>query len=423
DQSGRRVLAAYIATRTGSAPTVKGLRGYLRKKLPEYMIPDVFILVDKLPLTENGKLDRKSLPPPAARGRVVPQKRFAAPNDLVESQLAQMWESLLGVGPIGIRDNFFDLGGHSLLAARLIHEIEEKFGKKMSLSSLFETPTIEQLASALCEATSSYRFSRVVPIQPVGSRAPFFCIGAGPLFRPLAVKLGRDQPFLGLGLQESDKDSLCSLYTLCDIAGYLVKSMRATQPEGPYYLGGWCGDGLIAYEVARQLRAQGQKVELLALFEVSSPTRFENMSHAARIELLVRRLGFHFTNLRRLGLTRSRSYLRRCFRELMRDIERLKWRTVYDLRKRLRHGRLADLEQILYVAASAYQPQPYEGRITLFFCTERAPETGCDGQFGWGKLAAGGLEVYEIPGNHKTIFLEPNVDILAAALSTCLPKT
>ncbi|MBV9341275.1 MAG: amino acid adenylation domain-containing protein, partial [Acidobacteria bacterium] len=125
DQSGRRVLAAYIATRTGSAPTVKGLRGYLRKKLPEYMIPDVFILVDKLPLTENGKLDRKSLPPPAARGRIVPQERFAAPNDLVESQLAQMWESLLGVGPIGIRDNFFDLGGHSLLAARLIHEIEE----------------------------------------------------------------------------------------------------------------------------------------------------------------------------------------------------------------------------------------------------------------------------------------------------------
>jgi surfactin family lipopeptide synthetase A len=423
DESGRQVLAAYIVSQAGRAPNITELRSQLRNKLPEYMIPAVFIVLEKLPVTENGKLDRKSLPAPTAVGRIAPQEGFAAPSDRLESQLAQIWESLLGTGPIGIRDNFFDLGGHSLLAARLIHEIEEKFGNKMSLSSLFEAPTIERLASALREQASSPRSSRVVPIQPVGSRAPFFCVGAGPLFRPLAQKLGPDQPFLGLGLQESDKDSLCCPYALADIAGYLVKSMREAQPEGPYYLGGWCGDGLIAYEAARQLQAQGQKVELLALFEVPSPTRYEDVSLAARIKLLAGRLGFHLANLRRLGFAGSRAYLRQRVRELRREIERLRWRTLYDLRLRLNRGRLADLEQILYVAASAHRPQPYDGRITLFLCTERPPETGCDGQFGWGKLAAGGLEVYDIPGNHKTIFLEPNVDVLAARLGACLGRT
>jgi oxalate---CoA ligase len=216
---------------------------------------------------------------------------------------------------------------------------------------------------------------------------------------------------------------LCCPYALADIAGYLVKSMREAQPEGPYYLGGWCGDGLIAYEAARQLQAQGQKVELLALFEVPSPTRYEDVSLAARIKLLAGRLGFHLANLRRLGFAGSRAYLRQRVRELRREIERLRWRTLYDLRLRLNRGRLADLEQILYVAASAHRPQPYDGRITLFLCTERPPETGCDGQFGWGKLAAGGLEVYDIPGNHKTIFLEPNVDVLAARLGACLGRT
>jgi thioesterase domain-containing protein/acyl carrier protein len=389
-----------------------------QKKLPDYMVPDAFVMLDKLPLTQNGKVDRCSLPAPDQRGLVL-QERFAATSDFLESKLAQIWESLLGISPIGIRHNFFDLGGDSLLAAMLIHRIEETFSKKLSIINVFEAPTIEQLATILRDPSSLSKLSRVVPIQPAGSRPPFFCIGAGPLFWPLAQRLGTDQPFLGLGLQESDKDRLRAPYTLAEIAGCLVKSMRELQPEGPYFLGGWCGDGLIAYETARQLWAQGQNVALLALFETQNPAR----SNVMRVKLLAQRLGFHFANLWHLGITGSPPYLRHQLQELLRKIKRLRWRTTYNLQLYLSNCRLRNLEQILYVAARAYQPQPYPGCVVLFRCAERPVQPNWGGQSGWNELVAGGLEVYEIPGNHKTIFLEPNVDILASKLRTCLCRT
>jgi amino acid adenylation domain-containing protein len=415
---GERLLVAYIIKAAGRrAPTKKELRSYLKKKLPDYMVPDAFVMLDKLPLTQNGKVDRCSLPAPDQRGLVL-QERFAAPSDFLESKLAQIWESLLGISPIGIRHNFFDLGGHSLLAARLIHRIEQTFSKKLSINNLFEAPTIEQLATILRDPSSLSRLSRVVPIQPAGSRPPFFCIGAGPLFWPLAQRLGTDQPFLGLGLQESDKDRLRAPYTLAEIAGCLVKSMRELQPEGPYFLGGWCGDGLIAYETARQLWAQGQNVALLALIETQNPARSNTFSTVMRVKLLAQRLGFHFANLWHLGITGSPQ-----LQELLRKIKRLRWRTTYNLRLYLSNCRLRDLEQILYVAARTYQPQPYPGCVVLFRCAERPVQPNWAGQSGWSELVAGGLEVYEIPGNHKTIFLEPNVDILASKLRTCLCRT
>jgi thioesterase domain-containing protein len=199
--------------------------------------------------------------------------------------------------------------------------------------------------------------------------------------------------------------------------------MRQLQPEGPYFLGGWCGDGLIAYETGRQLRAQGQDVALLALFEPPNPARYQRFSKVRRISLLVERLGFHFANLRRLGIAGLRRYFLRLVQEFLRKIRRLRWRFSYDLRLRTNNGRLRDLEQIIYVAASAYRPEPYPGRATIFQCAERPSGRDWDLQLGWGELVKGGLEVYEIPGDHRTIFLEPNVDILASKLGACLRHT
>jgi thioesterase domain-containing protein len=199
--------------------------------------------------------------------------------------------------------------------------------------------------------------------------------------------------------------------------------MRQLQPEGPYFLGGWCGDGLIAYETGRQLRAQSQDVALLALFEPPNPARYQRFSKVRRISLLVERLGFHFANLRRLGIAGLRRYFLRLVQEFLRKIRRLRWRFSYDLRLLTNNGRLRDLEQIIYVAASAYRPEPYPGRATIFQCAERPSGRDWDLQLGWGELVKGGLEVYEIPGDHRTIFLEPNVDILASKLGACLHHT
>jgi amino acid adenylation domain-containing protein len=419
DEPGEKRLVAYIVKAAERAPTTKELRSYLKKKLPDYMVPAAFVTLDTLPLTPNGKVDRNSLPAPEQL-RIMSQDQFAPPRDVLESTLVHIWQSLLGSNPIGIRDNFFDLGGHSLLAAKLIHQVEQTFGKILSINTLFEASTIERLATVLRERSPLPRLSRVVPIQPAGFRPPFFCIGAGPLFWPLAQRLGSDQPFLGLGLNDSDKDKLHAPYTLGEIAGCLVKSMRELQPKGPYFLGGWCGDGLIAYETARQLRAQGQEVALLALFEVPTPARYGRFSQVRRISLLVERLGFHFANLRRLGSAGLRSYFLRQLQEFLRKIRRVRWRFSYDLRLRINDGRLRDLEQIIYVASSAYRPEPYPGRATIFQCAERSSGPDWDLQPGWAELVKGGLKVYQIPGDHRTIFVEPNVEILASKLGACL---
>lgn len=271
---GEKYLVAYIVPKQGQHFTLQDVRRFLKEHLPEYMIPSEYILLDAMPLTPNGKVDHRALPIPERDKRTV-QDSYVAPVLTVHKQLVEIWQDILNVRPIGITDNFFALGGHSLLAARIVDRIQQTFGKKLPLTTFFSGATIERLAVAIQEEHQhTIARASVVTVQAGGARYPFFFLhgdwaGGGFYCRELSDHLGPDQPFYIL--EPYKFLDLPVPPTFEEMAAAHIEAMRAVQPEGPYLLGGFCNGGLMAYEMARQLKAQGQKVDLLALIDPAAP--------------------------------------------------------------------------------------------------------------------------------------------------------
>ncbi|MEP6703461.1 MAG: amino acid adenylation domain-containing protein, partial [Acidobacteriota bacterium] len=278
-------LIAYVVPRPDTTHSIEELRSYLRAKLPEYMVPPSFVRLEALPLTANGKVDRRALPAPEL-SRSDLREAFVEPRDTLEEQLVIACEKVLARKPVGIRDNFFAIGGDSLLAVRFFAQIENRFGKKLPLATLFKSPTIEQLGEVLRGTESKHTWSSLVPVQPEGSLTPLFCIHAGGanvlIYRPLARHLGIGQPVYAL--QARGLDGLMEPLTRVeDMASHYIKEMRSLQPDGPYYLLGASFGGLVAFEMAHQLNAQGQQVALLAMLNTNCPVY--TLPHRLRCQL------------------------------------------------------------------------------------------------------------------------------------------
>ena len=177
---GEKQLVAYVAG-SGRPVDADEVRGFLQQKLPEYMVPSQFVFLEALPLLANGKIDRRALPAP--EGPAVASHSGLIPMDTLEFRLVRTWEHLLGVNGIGPRDNFFQLGGHSLLVARILVDLEKEFGTRLSMATIFQAPTIQQLAAVIQGGRSATRLPlQVLPIQPEGSRPPLFFLGVAPSF-------------------------------------------------------------------------------------------------------------------------------------------------------------------------------------------------------------------------------------------------
>ncbi len=245
DKPEDKRLVAYIVPQRRPAPTPRELRDYLEDKIPDYMMPSNFVFLDALPLTANGKTDRKALPAPKLT-RSEAHIAYIAPRDHLEIQLTQIWEEILGVKPIGIQDNFFDLGGHSLLAVRLFSEIEIRWGKQLPLATLFPDGSIEAIASEI-RATlpiqptlETSTWSSLVAIQPLGSRPPLFCMhpqgGEVLCYRNLAHHLGTDQPIYGL--QPLGLDGKQAPHRrIEDMATHYIQAMKTVQPQVTLFSG------------------------------------------------------------------------------------------------------------------------------------------------------------------------------------------
>ena len=428
DISGEKHLVAYVVPAQKMTPTSSEMRSFLKRKLPEYMIPSTFVILETIPLTPNGKVDRRALPSPEQSD---PSKRegFEAPRNPVECRLAEIWEAVLGTKPIGIKDNFFELGGHSVLVAKLLRRVEQVFGKKLQMSTLFHAPTIEQFAVSLCDQISSRSSRAVIPIQPLGSKPPFFLIGAPHIFRgALAHRLGFDQPFFCLYLELSDLAEISVPYKMEEIARCFVQAMREQQPEGPYYFGGYCFNGVIAYEMARQIVAQGQKVGLLILFEAYNPAYREKLPKQIRFKLLSERFRFHISILRQLKMRDAGLYLLDRLSVAHGRLQAKIPHIFYDLRLRMNRGRLRSSQQILNIAARSYQPQPYPGRAVLFRTTKQSLDHCSDLTLGWSELVKD-LDVHVLnaalsarreAADNSSMFLEPEVAALASKMADCL---
>ena len=412
DTPGDQRLVAYFVLAQEPTPTGSELRDFLKKKLPEYMVPSAFVTLRAMPLTPNGKVNRRVLPAPDAAD-LAPKVKFARPKDVIEVRLVEIWETVLGVRPIGVRHNFFELGGHSLVAVRLMHRIEQAFGKNLPIATLLQAPTIEQLAAILRQKEWSPSLSCLVPIQTGGSKPPFFCVhginGTVVRFRDLARHLGSDQPFYGV--QAHGLDERHSAHTQAeDMASHYIKEILSVQPEGPYFLGGYSFGGALAFEMAQQLVAQGREPAVVVLFDTFAlPLKKTSVSHKlASISSVLLKLF-------RVSAPEWRTTVSRIATAPNRWIHR--WLHVARLPRDIKKVRTACLQ-----AEIQYVLRPYPGRVILFRSNHKPLGRVMDLHAGWSTYAANGLEVYEIEGNHENILLEPQVQFVARQLKVCLDK-
>jgi pyochelin synthetase len=423
DTPGEKRLVGYVVAKPGMPIDSAKVREYLRAKLPEYMVPSAILVLERFPLTPNGKVDRKGLPAPA-RSSAEARSASAAPRDSLDLQLIKLWEKVLNVRPIGLRDNFFDAGGNSLVAVRLFSEMRKIFGRSFPLSVLFQAPTVEKLADIIRKDGWSPRWTSLVPIQAGGSKPPFFCVHGGGgnvlIYRDLSRHLGSDYPFYGLQARGLD-GSGDYLTTTEAMAESYLREMRALQPEGPYYLGGFCMGGQVAVEMAQRLVRDGQQVNLLFVIDTHNfngvPPKFtlkEKMGN------LGEKIKFHSWNVMHLGAKGQIAYLiEKSKIALRREIERARIKIVH-LFKLNPHRDVSGtqeqfIEDINDRAFLAYVPGVYPGKMTI--CKPRRNYSFLRDPFnGWGQIAAGGLEIIELPSDPGGIFLEPYVQTLAQKL-------
>jgi thioesterase domain-containing protein/acyl carrier protein len=350
----------------------------------------------------------------------------ASAEDETVKQLSRIWRELLGLDALTFDQNFFDLGGDSSLAVRMFSQIEELFGVKLPLATLYEAPTIDELARILRGEVASSGWSPLVAVQPLGSRPPLFCMhGAGGtvlIYRDLSRHLGLDQPFYGLQSQGLDGDRP-PLTTIEEMATLYLKDIRRTQPQGPYFLAGYCGGGTIAYEVAQQLQEAGERVALLAMFDTMNWSRIP-ITLQSKVSYAFQRLVFHAASFLSLDFGNQQRFLKEKMKILRSRVP--VWRGMLQARfgntpssgasTALALGRIWQTND---QACWQYVPKPYPGAVTDF-----RPSTQYrifnKSDLKWDVLARGGQDVIVLPVNPASMLVEPFVEHLASALQRAI---
>ena len=426
EAAGNTVLVGYVVPRAGRALKCSELRDHLGRKLPDYMVPSAFVPLQRLPLTPNGKVDRLALPPPD-QTRPDLQTGYAAPRTGLEKQLAAIWADVLGMERVGIHDSFFELGGHSLSAIRMVSRVEKAFGKKLAPVAVYRRPTIEQFALGLHDPMDVRPAGAVLEIQPGGSMPPLFFLpsitGQAEQLPSLVKYLGPDQPVLGIGFPDPQQPPRL-FATLEDLALWCVKRIREARPVGPYCLAGYSFSGMLAYEVACQLRATGGEVQVVAILDEGP--RPKALFFAALTISLARAQNLPFwiaEDILRTSLHENVARVRRTIKDWTRaplgisavtGASRVSVERIWDV-----DGIAPAIRRVMENNLQLffdYIPKPYPGRIMLFRARARPLLHSLDRDLGWGKLAAGGVEIIDLPGSHANLLREPSMRVIAERL-------
>ena len=416
--AGHTTLVAYIVpvqADTGAYALEMALRDHLAEALPTYMIPSAFMMLSALPLNANGKIDRAALPEPLIRRAA--RATYVAPRYDVgyEYALCTLWSQLLDVYPIGIDDDFFDLGGTSMLAVELMAEIEQVYGRNLPLAVLFEAPTVRALSARLRNQPYEGEWNPIIPMRTEGDRPPLFLThGRGNAvfeYVSLVRRLGDNQPVYGLQGQGADGGRI-RFSSIEDIAADYVEAVCAMQPEGPYYLAGFCESSLLALEMAQRLVASGRKVGLLCFFDLPSPEIWEPEAEAEAQQAycalpipptLDEQFGTPKRKANPLWVRLPHALKARAQRQYHRLYIRLQLARGRTVPQRMRYLMIQDTYRRLF---ERYVPKPYPGRIAVVRSTKYAHVPP---DLGWTAYAKGGVDTYYIAGGHTDMLFEPYV--------------
>ncbi|HET7229038.1 MAG TPA: amino acid adenylation domain-containing protein [Longimicrobium sp.] len=428
DRPGDRRLVAYVVA-DGNAADARVLREHLLATLPEYMVPAAFVLLPALPQTPTGKLDRKTLPAPDYGAHAAPA---AAPADEVETELARIWEEVLGFDGIGPEDDFFALGGNSLMALRLFAQVNRALGCELPVATLFTGATVRHMAGAVRaqRRAAPASASPLVALRDEGTLPPLFCVhpaGRDVIgYAQLVRHLDAGRPVIGI--RDVGDDLARPIPT---VAAEHVRALRQRQPEGPYHLVGWSFGGYVAWEMAAQLEAEGERVAFVGLLDTMSPLLAQVRHGYGDVELAAglaeeaaEQMGRDFTIDRGAleGLPLD-EVIRRAVAQLHAqgaapaDFDAAALREGFDvIRARARSLR-------------AYVPGRYAGPLTLFRPAVAPPDHAEvfghrtveeERTLGWSALASGPVDVHRVPGTHATLGSGPNVQALAHAMARAL---
>jgi thioesterase domain-containing protein len=489
DVPGDKRLVAYIVAGDDSLSGIDELRGYLKERLPEYMIPAAFVKLDSIPLTPNGKIDRRMLPAPG-KERPDLEQGPVDPRDALEMLLAWMWQDVLGIERVGVHDDFFRLGGDSIKGAVFINRLQEKLSEIVHVVVIFKAATIAQLAAyikqhypaaaaRLCgdeihssiDATASMLrpssraannnggsvvtsqrlqmsqqsgsqagngasgqslssfASTLVPLQSEGSEPPFFCVHpvGGDVFCyvGLARGLGNKRPFYALRARGLDEGQT-PLSVVEEMAADYIEAMRAAQPEGPYLLGGWSFGGVVAYEMACKLQAEGQTVARLILIDTPAPQLYDGIDENSAVDKLALMARFAQDlglSLDRLSVSPDQVLCLDENEQLALVLKEAQGANILSAEITASQARrLYNVFRSNLQATRKYAPSKYDGRVILVKSSDKIDTTRDEPAMGWERLASGELETHTVPGDHYSIVTGPELEVLVDFLKKCFDE-
>lgn len=391
-------------------------RNILRSKLPDYMIPAAFVILKELPLTTNGKIDKKRLPAPEMQAQ-----QYVAPQTPEEQLVASIWSEIFDKEKIGIHDNFFEMGGHSMVAVKVMRRIKNEMNIDLPIASLFQHPTIASLSSII-RGKEKIKHEILVKIKGTGTKPPIYLIHGGSLnillYKNLEPFLSEDQPLYGIQALGLDGD-LSFLSDIETISKRYLEEILKQNPNGPYAIVGYSLGGLIAFEITKQLLAMGKTIHFFGIFDTNVSNREASSSTISTMwkfaQRQIKKAVFIGTNLLQSPKEVIDYQFKLFKRKVYKNFEEEDDEQIYDYS-----------EQVVNAYDRAYEKYvltPVEVLVHLFRVKERIYFVDDMKYLGWNKYAQRGVKLHDVHGDHKTFLLEPNNKTLIRELEKALKQT
>ena len=417
ETTGARLIGWVQPADRGQSIDLGELAAILASVLPPQMCPHL-VEVDDWPQTPGGKTDMARLPAPD--GAPILEPGLPEVANTATLQLTELCAAILGLERMGPDQSFFEMGGHSLLLVSLIGQIEARFGRRLTLAQVHDAPTPRRIAALLVDSSTSASLADcILPIQPKGARPPIYGVHVlginGSYYRPLAAVLGPDQPVFGLTVGLLSKDTPTSIAEIAELYLHMVNAHR---PTGPIGLVAVSLGSYVALELAQRLVAAGREVNLLAILDAAGPGGRQQVRGFARLHAHMRKLSSDGLGHIVQGARRKLTDIRHAF-----EVRRL----AFFRRKMRAEASTGTVEAFVAaneLAVQEYRGKPYARRLTIIraeYDVFDRPESIASG-LGWEPLAAGGLDLIDVPGDHLSIMEEPHVARLAEALLDAIDR-